>query len=169
MPPVALPTGPFTCEIVLQRVRAPHFVREDKQGITYMTARDYELAYETTLHFSSGAELRVTATLVGELNQRLVVRDAQGRPVAISGYVQGTAEVRDAAGHAIFRGRYYDSRVIQPLAGDAELTPAGQAVVDHCENGFGEGAYAGHAFSVSAQLTREGENMPRGQARGHID
>src|SRR5262245_16510979 len=41
------PTGPFTCEIALRRIRAPQFVREDKQGATYMVARGYELGYET--------------------------------------------------------------------------------------------------------------------------
>lgn len=169
MPPTLLPTGPFTCEVVLQRVRVPQFVREERQGVTYMTARDYELAYETTLHFSSGAQLPVTAKLVGELNQRIVIRDAQGRPVAISGYVQGTTEISDAGGQVIFRGRYYDSRVIQALAGDEAFTPVGQSVVDHCENGFGEGPYAGHAFSVSVQLTREGDMPLGGQGRGHID
>jgi hypothetical protein len=64
-----VPTGPFTCEIVLQRVRAPRFILEDRQGVTYMVARDYELAYETVLNFASGARLPIKAKLVGELNQ----------------------------------------------------------------------------------------------------
>jgi len=169
MAPLSLPTGPFTCEVGLRRIRAPQFVREEKEGVTYMVARDYEIAYETTLRFTSGAELPISARLVGELNQRVVIRDADGRPVRISGYVQGLAEITDADGHMIFRGRYYDSRTVQSLAGDEALTPIGQVVVDHWENGFGEGRYAGHAFSVGAQLTREGDGPLRGEGRGHID
>jgi len=169
MTSTALPTGPFVCQVVLQRIRAPQFIRQEKQGVTYMVARDYEIAYETTLDFPDGTRLPVRTRLVGELNQRIVIRDAQGRPAAISGYVQGLAEISDSAGGVIFRGRYYDSRTIQALAGDDALTPIGRAVVDHWENGFGEGAYAGHAFSVGVQLTREGDAPLRGEGRGHID
>ena len=135
----------------------------------YMVARGYETAYETTLHFTNGTHLAVRARLVGELNQRIVIRDAQGRPAAISGYVQGLAEISDSDGCVIFRGRYYDSRTIQSLAGDDALTPIGRGVVDHWENGFGEGAYVGHAFSVGVQLTREGDAPLRGEGRGQID
>jgi hypothetical protein len=169
MASTTLPIGPFTCEVVLRRIRAPQFVREERQGVTYLVARDYELAYETTLQFSSGTRLPVKARLVGELNQRIVIRNAQGQPVRISGYVQGLAEISDSDGLVIFRGRYYDSRVVQSLAGDEALTPVGQSVVDHCENGFGEGRYAGHAFSVGVQLTREGDSPLRGEGHGHID
>jgi len=42
-------------------------------------------------------------------------------------------------------------------------------MTDHWEDGFGEGAYAGHALSMGAQLTREGDAPPRGQGRGQID
>ena len=164
-----VPTGPFTCEIVLQRVRAPRFILEDRQGVTYMVARDYELAYETVLNFASGARLPIKAKLVGELNQRVIIRDAQRRPVRYSGYTQGLVEISNTDGHVIFRGRYYDSRTLQPLMGDDALTPNGQGIVDHWQNGFGEGAYAGHAFSVGAQLIRKGDSMPRGDGRGHID
>src|SRR5262245_11135605 len=104
------PTGPFTCEIALRRIRAPQFVREDKQGVTYMVARGYELGYETVLHFANGARLPVQAKLIGELNQRVVIRDVKGRPVRLSGYTQGLAEILDSSGAVIFRGRYYDSR-----------------------------------------------------------
>jgi hypothetical protein len=134
-----------------------------------MTARGYELAYETTLHFSNGARLRVTARLVGELNQRVVVRDAQERPIKLSGYAQGLTEISNSDGLVIFRGRYYDSRTIRSLAGDEALTVIGQTVVDHWENGFGEGPYAGHAFSVGVQLTQEGNAPLRGKGHGHID
>jgi hypothetical protein len=52
---------------------------------------------------------RSRPTLIGELNQRVVIRDAQGRPVRLSGYAQGLAEILDSDGLVIFRGRYYDS------------------------------------------------------------
>ena len=45
----------------------------------------------------------------------------------------------------------------------------GQRVTDHWENGFGEGPYAGHAFSMGVQITREGDAPPRGQGRDQID
>jgi len=165
----AVSTGPFTCEIVLRRIRPPQFIREERHGITYMVARDYEIAYETFLTFAGGTRLPVKARLIGELNQRVVIRDDKRRPARISGYVQGLAEISDSAGLVIFRGRYYDSRTIQSLAGDEALTPIGESVVDHWENGFGEGPYAGHAFSVGARLTREGDTPLRGEGRGHID
>ena len=69
-----------------------------------MVARDYELTYETVLNFASGARLPIKAKLVGELNQRVIIRDAQGRPVRYSGYTQGLAEISDTDGHVIFRG-----------------------------------------------------------------
>jgi len=169
MTSLSLPTGPFTCEVGLRRIRAPQFVREEKEGVTYMVARGYEIAYETTLRFTSGVQLPIRARLVGELNQRVVIRDEHGRPMRISGYVQGLAEISDADGRVIFRGCYYDSRTVQSLTGDDALTPVGQAVVDHWENGFGEGPYAGHAFSMGAQLTRQGDVALRGEGRGQID
>jgi hypothetical protein len=63
----------------------------------------------------------------------------------------------------------FDSRTIRSLAGDDALTAVGQSVVDHWENGFGEGPYAGHAFSVGGQLTQEGDAPLRGEAQGHVD
>jgi len=165
----ALPTGEFSCEVELRRVRAPQFVREEKHGVTYLVARDYELAYDTVLRFASGAQLAISARLVGELNQRVVIRDAAGRPARMSGYVLGLVEIRRADGDAMFRGRYYDARTMQLLAGDDALTPVGQGVVDHFESGFGEGPYAGHAFSLGVQLIREGSAPLRGEGRGHID
>jgi len=54
--------------------------------VTYLTARGYEIAYETTLRFGDGARLAIRGRLVGELNQRLVVRDAEGRRVSMTGY-----------------------------------------------------------------------------------
>lgn len=164
-----LPIGTFTCEVALRRIRAPQFAREERQGVTYMVARGYEIAYETILCFTDGARLPINARLVGELNQQLVIRDRQGRPVRISGYVQGLAEISDPDGVVLFRGRYYDSRTVQSLAGDESLTRVGEALVDHWENGFGEGPYAGHAFSVGMRLTRKGDDPLRGEAHGHID
>jgi hypothetical protein len=165
----AMPTGTFTCEFSPRILRAPQFVREEKGGITYLIGRDYEVVYEMTLHFTSGAELPVTINLVGELNQQVVIRDAHGKPARISGYVQGRMALHDAQGRLLFRGRYYDARVVQSLAGDEALTPTGQRVVEHWQNGFGEGPYAGHAFSMGAQITRDGNAPPRGQGRGQID
>jgi hypothetical protein len=166
----AMPTGTFTCEFSPRILRSSGPVREEKEGVIYLVNRDYEFTYETTLRFTSGAELPVTARLVGELSQLIIIRDAHGRPTLGSGYVQGRAELSDTQGHLLFRGRYYDSRVVQPLAGDEALTATGLRVTDHWENGFGEGPYAGHAFSMGAQITREGGDGPlRGQGRGQID
>jgi hypothetical protein len=153
----------------LRRIRAPHFVREDKQGVTYLVACGYEIAYEATLRFIHGAQLSIQARLVGELNQRVVIRDARGCPVRMSGYVQGLLELNDTQGRPIFRGRYYDSRTVQSLAGDEALTPVGPSIVNHWENGFGEGPYAGHAFSMGVELAREGEGPLRGEGHGQID
>jgi hypothetical protein len=165
----SLPTGPFTCAVELRRIRAPEFVREDRHGVTYLVARDYEVAYDAMLRFTGGAQLPIKARLRGELNQRIVIRDAGGRPVRMVGYVLGLVELHDADGHPIFRGRYYDSRTVQSLTGDDTFTPTGQAVVDHFESGFGEDAYAGHAFSLGVQLIREGDGPLRGEGRGQID
>jgi hypothetical protein len=121
----SLPTGPFTCAVELRGIRAPVFAREDRHGVTYLVARDYEVAYDATLRFTGGAELAIKARLRGELNQRIVIRDAGGQPVRMVGYVVGLVELRDADGHAIFRGRYYDSRTVQSLTGDDALTPTG--------------------------------------------
>ena len=165
----SLPIGPFTCEVSLRRIRPPQFVREERAGATFMVARDYETAYETVLRFPDGAQLPVAARVVGELNERLIVRDAAGRPVRASGVVLGRVEISTADGRVIFRGRYYDSRTLQSLAGDEAMTPVGTTIVDHLENGFGEGAYAGHAFSLSVRMTREGDGPLRGEARGEID
>jgi hypothetical protein len=42
----AMPTGAFTCEITLQRIHGgAGTVREEKDGVTYLVSRDYELAY----------------------------------------------------------------------------------------------------------------------------
>src|SRR5262245_3457494 len=161
------PMGAFTCEMTLRRTRAPEVVVEQQGGITYLMARSYELAYETTLRFASGAETPVKARLFGELNRQVVFRDSSGRPVRSSGWVQGRVEITDAEGRLIFRGPYYDSRVIQTFTGDEAFTRTSQHV-DHWENGFGEGPYAGHAFSLGVALTWEAP-VHRGHGRGQID
>ncbi len=163
-----MPTGPFTCHMTLQRIRPPQFVREEKDGVTYLTARDYEVAYETTLKFENGVELPIKASLFGELNQKVVVRDAAGKPTLTSGYVMGRAEIFDLSENLIFRGHYYDARTFQRLAGDEDLTPEGQVSLDHLENALGEGFYAGHAFALKGQLSRD-ESGLNGPCHGHID
>ena len=166
----AIPTGSFTCDVILRRIRGAQFVREEKDGITYLTSRDYELAYETTLRFANGAELPIKARLYGELNQQVVIRDAAGKPTKTSGYVQGRSKICDASGNVIFRGRYYDSRVVQSLTGDESLTATGPRLLEqHLENGLGEGSYAGHAFSLSGQLSRKDDAPHSGQCHGCID
>lgn len=52
---------------------------------------------------------------------------------------------------------------------DDTLTPTGPRLVDHLENGLGEGPYAGHAFSLGVRLVREGTAPMAGQGRGQID
>lgn len=163
------PDGGFTCAVTLLAVRPPKKVQQEIDGVTYFIARDYELAYETVLYFSSGVELPIKATLIGELNQAVVIRDAQGRLVRVSGYVQGQSHISDSDGNVIFEGRYYDARVTQDLVGDDALTPAGPRVIEHWENGFGQGAFEGHAFSLGVHLVSEGDARPSGQATGQID
>jgi hypothetical protein len=166
---MAIPTGPFTCYITLTPIRPAKFVREDRGGVTYLIARDYELAYETVLRFADGNELPVKARLAGELNEQVVVRNGDGKPSKVSGFVQGRTVISDPRGTIIFRGRYYDARVVQHLIGDESLTPTGRRVVDHWENGFGEGPYAGHAIALGVQLSREKDGPMTGEGRGHID
>src|SRR5690348_12701916 len=67
------------------------------------------------------------------------------------------------------RGRYYDSRILQSLSGDEALTLVGRRLVQHWENGFGEGAYTGHALSLGVRLEREGAALLSGEANGEID
>jgi hypothetical protein len=76
----AIATGEFTCEVILQRIRVPELVREERGGVIYLVNRDYELAYETILCFTSGATLPVTAELAGELSQQGVSGMPKGNP-----------------------------------------------------------------------------------------
>jgi hypothetical protein len=165
----SMPLGPFRCAVNFRIITPPKFNREERDGVTYLVGRDYELAYGTTLHFDTGAQLPINVALIGELNQQVVVRDSYRRPKSVSGYTQGRVVVADANGTTLFRGRYYDSRIVQSLSGDESLTTTGQRLVDHWENGLGEGLYSGHAFSLGVRLTREGDATLSGQGHGHLD
>ena len=165
----SVPLGPFTCAVDFRIIRPPKFDREERDGVTYLVGRDYELAYDTVLHFDTGTELPITVALVGELNQQVVVRDALRRPKNVSGYAQGRVLVADTSGTTLFRGHYYDSRILQPLSGDESLTTTGQRLVDHWENGFGDGPYRGHAFSLGVKLTRAGDIPLSGEGHGRVD
>jgi len=167
---IAASQGAFTCRVTLEIVRAPSFTRVEEDGVTFLIGRDYELAHRTILQFGNIAEFPITAKLFGDINRQVVIRDAQGRPIRVIGYVQGRTEINDVDGNLIFEGHYYDSRVTQALTGDDALIPTGIRTVDHCENGFGRGAFAGHAFSLGVRLTREGGTTPlTGEASGQID
>ena len=165
----SLPVGEFTCPITFERVRPPRPVVKEEGGISYVVQRDYELAFRTVVRFANGRELRVTGKLFGENSQKVVIRDAAGKPAALSGYTQGSSEILDTDGNVIFEGRYYDTRTYQALTGDDALTPTGVGICDHWINGFGKGAYAGHAFSLGVHLTREQEPAFTGEAQGRID
>lgn len=162
----AVSTGPFTCEITLRRIRAPEFVREEKDGVTYLTAGDYELAYETTLQFDDGTQLPIKAKIIGELNRQVVIRDASGIPTQIRGWVQGRVQLLDEHEQTIFRGTYYDVNLVVTLAGDEALTRTA-VQLEHWEHGFGEARYRGHAFSMRVEMIRESGALV-GQGVGHI-
>src|SRR5690348_10338401 len=166
-----LPVGEFTCPITFERVRPPRPVVKAEGGVTYVVQGDYELAFRTVLRFANGAELPIRGKLFGEDSQKVVLRDVDGKPEALSGYTQGRSEILDADGNVIFEGRYYDTRTYQALTGDDALTPTGIAICDHWINGFGRGAYAGHALSLCVHLTRENDRAFRGEAqigRAHV-
>ncbi len=165
----SMPTGPFTCDVAFRVVSGPPIVREERDGVTYLTRRDYEIAYETILHFENGSELPIKGRLTGERNQKVVVRDAGGNPVMTSGYVQGRTEIFDTSDHLVFRGGYYDYRVVQVLTCDEALTPSGQRSLDHRENGVGEGPYAGHAFALNGKFSLDPDEAINGPCHGHID
>jgi hypothetical protein len=167
--PMTLPLSEFTCPITFERVRPPRPVVKEEGGVSYVVQSDYELAFRTVLRFADGRELPIKGKLFGENSQKVVVRDAAGKPAALSGYTQGRSEILDAEGNLIFEGRYYDTRTYQALTGDDALTPTGVGICDHWTNGFGRGAFAGHAISIGVHLTRGGDAPFRGQADGRID
>ena len=164
-----LPLGEFTCPITFEIIRPPQPVVREEDGVTYVVQSDYEIAFQTVLRFTSGIELAIRAQLIGEDSQKVVVRDAAGKPIALSGYTQGRSAIIDAADRVIFEGRYYDTRTYQALTGDDVLTPTGMRICDHWINGFGRGRYGGHAFALGVHLTREHGPAFRGEARGRID
>jgi hypothetical protein len=164
-----LPLGEFTCPITFESVRPPTPVVKEENGVTYVMQGDYEIMFRTVLRFTNGAELSIRANLFGEDSRKVVIRDAAGKPTALSGYTQGRSEILDVDGKVIFEGRYYDTRTYYPLTGDIALTPTGRRICDHWINGFGRGAYAGHAFSLGVHLAREHEPRFCGEARGRID
>jgi hypothetical protein len=88
-----LPLGEFTCPITFESIRPPKPVVKEEDGVTYVVQGDYETAFQTVLRFTSGMELPIRATLLGEHSQKVVVRDAAGKPTALSGYTQGRARL----------------------------------------------------------------------------
>ena len=163
------PLGKFTCKFTLELVRPPVIEREERDGITYLVGRNYEMAYRTILRFESGGELAIITTLIGDTNRQVVIRDGDGKPTGISGCVQGRSRITDTDGNLIFEGTYYDARVTQALSGDDALTGVGPRIIEHLENGFGHGVYAGHALSLSIRLVRDGSERRSEQGRGYID
>src|ERR1051325_5106309 len=126
----------ITCPIQFERVLPPKPVVKEESGVTYVVQGDYEIAFRTTLRFANGEELPIRAKLFGEDSQKVVVRDAAGKPAALSGYTQGRSEILDLDGNVIFEGRYYDTRTYQALKGDDALTPTGIGIRDHWINGL---------------------------------
>ena len=146
--------GPFTCDVRLSRVRAPEFVREEKEGVIYITADDYELGYETTLQFDDGGTMLINAKVFGEGSNMMVIRNAQGEPTRMRGWVKGSVQILNEHGQLVFRGTYNDVNVIWTLAGDEALTPT-DTRLEHWESCFGEGDYLGHFFSMHVDMARE--------------
>jgi len=161
-----VPVGAFACDLVVRRVRPPVFAREVRDGVTYLSAEDYELAYETTLEFQDGNTLPIKGTLIGEQNRTIVMRSSDGMPKELRGWVRGSIQLFNQQDQVIFRGSYFDVDLVIDLAGDEDLTPVALRL-DHWENGFGEAAYLGHALSLNVSLIRESGALV-GRATGHI-
>ena len=77
--------GPFTCDVRLRRFGPIEFVREEKDGVTYLSTKDYQLAYDTTLEFDDGRHLSITAKVLGEGANMIVLRNASGEPTKMRG------------------------------------------------------------------------------------
>src|SRR5258707_2641342 len=99
-----LPLGEFTCPVTFESVRPPKPLVKQEAGVTYVVQSDYEIAFKTVLCFADGAELPIRARLFGELSEKVVIRDAAGRPTQLSGYTQGRSEIDDADANVIFHG-----------------------------------------------------------------
>lgn len=160
-------TGPFTCDVALNRISQPEFVRGVKDGVTYLSASGYELAYETILNFDNGERLAIKAKVLGEGASLMVMRNASGEPARMRGWVKGSIQIMDEHEQTIFRGTYNDVKVEINLSGDEELTPTSQKL-EHWQSGFGEGQYLGRFFSMRAELTRESGGLV-GKAQGSIE
>ena len=163
---LSLPVGAFECDLAIHRIRPPELVREDRDGVTYLAAEDYELAYETTLEFQNGARLPIKGKLFGEQNRQIVIRGSDGAPAQLRGWVRGSIQLFDAREQMIFRGTYFDVDLVIELTGDEDFTPLALRL-EHWENGFGEAGYLGHAISLSVSLLREAGALS-GHAKGHI-
>ena len=88
----SLPVGEFTCPITFERVRPPHPIVKEEGGISYVVQGDYELAFQTVLRFADASELPIKGKLFGENSQKVVVRDAAGKPAALSYTYRGEAK-----------------------------------------------------------------------------
>ena len=125
---LSLPVGAFECDLAIHRIRPPELVREDRDGVTYLAAEDYELAYETTLEFQNGARLPIKGKLFGEQNRQIVIRGSDGAPAQLRGWVRGSIQLFEAREQMIFRGTYFDVDLVIELTGDEDLIPA---VISH--------------------------------------
>ena len=159
--------GSFTCDVRLRRVGPIEFVREEKDGVTYLGAKDYELAYETTLEFDDGGHLSITAKVLGEGASMMVLRNASGEPTKMRGWVRGSVQILNEQEQTIFRGTYNDVNVVHSLTGDEALTGTGSNL-EHWQSCFGEGPYSGRFFSFRVDLTRESGDLV-GKAVGIIE
>ncbi len=159
--------GPFTCDVRLRRVGPIEFVREEINGVTYMSAKDYELAYETTLEFDDGRHLSIKAQVHGEGANMMVLRNSSGEPAKMRGWVRGTVQILDEQEQTIFQGSYNDVNVVHSLAGDEALTATGSQL-EHWQSCFGEGSYLGRFLSFRVDMTRESGDLV-GKAVGVIE
>ncbi len=159
--------GPFTCDVRLRRVGPIEFVREERDGVTYLSAKDYQLAYETILRFDDGGRLPIKAKVMGEGANMMVIRNASGEPSKMRGWVSGSVELLDEQDQAIFRGVYNDMNAVHTLSGDEALT-ATSSNLEHWQSCFGEGQYSGRFFTFRVDMTRESGDLV-GKAVGIIE
>ena len=163
-----IPTGPFTCDLTIHRVKAPEFVRENRDGVTYLSAEGYELAYETVFGFNNGSKLHVKGKVFGEVNKQVVIRSSDGKPLQLSGWIQGSIELQNQNNEPIFKGTYYDVDLVIELTGDEDLTPKSLRLT-HWEHAFGAAEFLGHAFSMKVDMTRDLDSGALvGPAKGRI-
>ena len=102
--PATIPKGAFRCDLRINRIRPPELLRQVREGVTYLSASDYELAYETTFEFHDASQLSVRGTLLGEENRQLVIRDEDGTPASLRGWVRGSVLIFDERENLIFKG-----------------------------------------------------------------